>query len=380
MKDASRSDSWLETHWSAEGGVDDNPQLYRIHLTVPQLSQESLATLEPFLHALPRIVTGTPRLSLDLANTGLDVHQLRCVFRAVFFAANSRGCICSRLNLSGNYLSDEAAKEIADFVKGKAAAIEELDLSGNAFSAFGLAELCAALTRCASQVPSGADVEDPNGSARGPCWLDLRGNMIDRPVDAFHLLSGHGVAACLGLQCSRRRCVRDAAVHLAGALACQVVGPAWDAEELLQRLGGLAKSLPEPMQRRKPPRTSWAKAVPPWPAANEVPRTQAGPPVTRAEQLRIPKGPEPQVPPLQPQRNSPLTLDYGTAPLFQTGQLVQATRDCGASNGGAVLRVVSAPAVSLWAWGRVQVINAGQQRFGAAWVSVGDIAPEPALQ
>jgi len=396
------SDSWLlasaEKHWSAE--VDDKLQLSRIRPTASQLSPDSLAALEPFLC----VVTGAPYFSVELANTGLDALELRHVLRTVGFATDSCGCVCSRLNLSGNYLSDEAAKEIADFVSGEAAVIEELDLSGNAFTAFGLAELCAALTSCASKVTIGIDSEDPHGCARSPCWLDLRGNMIDRPLEAFSLLSGHGISACLGLQCSRRRCVRDAAVHLAGALACQVGGTPWDNEELLQRLGALATSLPRPMQRRKPLLTSWAKTVPPWPAAHEgqqLPRAQAWstwPPVMRTEQLCSSKALEPQIPQLQPQRSSPLTLEFGSAPQLQRGQLVQATRDCSASKGGqqhaahglqahtfasgAVLRIVSAPAVSLWAWGRVQVINSlpGQQHFGSAWVNVNDVAPEPALQ
>lgn len=380
-----------EPSWCAK--VDQNLRLLRVQPICTPLIGDGTWGLEVVLRQNIGSLDGA---SLELAHAGLSPRALG----PVLCAAEMSGTSWKRLDLAENGLDDSAAEALAGFVARQAAAVEELDLSGNEISALGMARLCAAF---AGHVLHAYPQMDDDSNIHAPCRLDLRGNAIDRPMEALKALRGHGINPCLGLKCSRWRCVLAAPVHVIGCLACQTQALPWGHAELLEVVG--APLAPRHSARRQP---ALRKSIPLAPreprglrpALGQLPPALS--PVHSREAVQPAPGglPAPMplgasataasvVPRLEALQLSPLSLASLGAPRLTVGQLVQARPQftTAASTPGVVageiLKVVSAPALVLYAWGRVQVTTAaaeGSDNQAPAWVDINGVVTEPALQ
>jgi len=319
--------------------------------------------------------------SLELSHCGLQAHVLRDILKAV----TTSGVACRKLELASNHLGDDAAEAVAHFLWQQNSAVEEIDISSNELTSWGLLSLCVALAGHPANVyPL---VEEAIGVC-APCRLDLRSNSICKPAEMLELLRGHGVVTCLGARCSQRRCRVGAPVHIAGGLARQEHVVQHDTGELLALLGPtIVKKL---VVRR---RALGGNSFPPPPGRGEwvVPkRTSTYQPCRPPQSVPVAKDTlkSNAAPPLELQENSPLGPGL-SCPKFTAGQLVQARCDtCGdlqqhpGFKASEMLKVLCAPELALHCTGQIQVFGAAEGRGSPypAWVHARDVLAEPLLQ
>mmetsp|Transcript_45892 Transcript_45892/g.127347 ORF Transcript_45892/g.127347 Transcript_45892/m.127347 type:complete len:241 (-) Transcript_45892:119-841(-) len=175
---------------------------------------------------LRRERAGCVGISLELPGVDLGGARPLCL-QEVLNAVETCAFRCKRLDFSSCGLHDESAVVLASFISCQASRMHELDLRDNAFTARGLALICASLAR-----------QSRTNVAAPPCWLDFRGNAVARPRDVCKWLVEFGVQICCASKCSRRRCFIQAPVHLAFGLGHQADAVLIEREELRAVLSG----------------------------------------------------------------------------------------------------------------------------------------------
>ncbi|CAK0808186.1 unnamed protein product [Prorocentrum cordatum] len=241
--------------WCAE--VDSHAHVRTVRLSLQERPDETYwaladdaAGLEQFLRQGARGL----KVSLKLGALQLLGHG---ALGSVLRAAAQSGASVTHLDLSSNGLGDDVAEEIARFAECQDdVSLSELQLANNRISALGLAQICAALA--GRQAGEGSAGGAATLRLPGPCWLDLRGNAVDRPREVARCLDELGVPTCPGARCCRQRCLVSAPVHLAGGLVPQRAARRWRSEELAEALQQISQRPPPPRVPR-PPRGAWRR-------------------------------------------------------------------------------------------------------------------------
>lgn len=350
--------------WSVE---IDGKRLLRIAPTaVP--SEDGAASLEQMLRGIDHV----EGFSLEI-HTQLTTRVLVAVLRAL-------GSSCRRLDLSCSGLGDEAASALADFV-GQCT-VEVMDLSENSITGVGFARICAAI----------AGHKGYPRIAQGlcaPCWLDLRGNAIDRPRELRRLLGKGGINTCTALRCSRLRCAARASVHLAGGAYNQHDATIWAQDELLERAGlAMRFERQSPLPQKTIPRLCAAYDDNPLvsepyrtptvvPSASPLPvhlgdtthLVATGgrgdtPAAAVREEIIPPPPPQQRFPAVLPREQSPLEI---LRPDISVGDVL--------CHKDELLRVVNASSLSTQGFGFVEVSSLEENSF--QWLRISDARKEP---
>ncbi|CAK0808188.1 unnamed protein product [Prorocentrum cordatum] len=358
--------------WCAE--VDSHAHVRTVRLSLQERPDETYwaladdaAGLEQFLRQGARGL----KVSLKLGALQLLGHG---ALGSVLRAAAQSGASVTHLDLSSNGLGDDVAEEIARFAECQDdVSLSELQLANNRISALGLAQICAALA--GRQAGEGSAGGAATLRLPGPCWLDLRGNAVDRPREVARCLDELGVPTCPGARCCRQRCLVSAPVHLAGGLVPQRAARRWRSEELAEALQQISQRPPPPRVPRPP--LGLEKRVPPPPSEDRAGVAAQLAEWTVEECLH-----------LRPRALSPLGLP--DVPPISEGQIIQVQQSTWAgpqghlgAAAGVMLKVLRVSPLELWTSERVQAASAavtGEGGTRAFLVSVREIAATPALQ